>query len=230
MEEAKAGFEYKTNDNDEVVQVVRYLKGTLSDKAEKLALQFDAVNKKKKELEAKENALKEELKPFIADLFSAQDKVYTRVAETAKLLLQLSKESTKENFNKKSFLDKIYAEFPKLSKQFDALIKECTDIVDVSPSIKVTPKKENIKEGIGNTIKSVYDKVKEQVKKFVDGINVFLNDYDKKLAEWKKELGDNPNIGSDVKPDMKLDGSNEEPKKESVQESWYLRSANKYLF
>lgn len=176
---------------DKIDSVIVYLKGAKSKSATSLAKEFDAVNKAKKEILQQEAKLKEDLKGMTNELFSAKDAMMTRIMDTASVLITASKMSTRENFDKEKFFEKIYKEFPKLRTKFEEIKNECQILTDVDSNIKVT-----MKEGIGDTIKNTYAKVKAQVAKIVDNIKSYLTNYDSKLSAWKQELVNNVKVES----------------------------------
>lgn len=185
-------FDYNSvTKDDKVDKVIVVLKGSKSKKATALAKQFDEVNKKKKEIIGMENKLKEDMKQLASDLFNINDSVYTRVLETASVVITATKMSTRENFDSEKFLEKISKEFPKLVAKFNEIADECKKITNVDSNIKVT-----MKEGIGDSIKSVYNKLKAQITKIVDSIKSYLDNYDDKLNDWKQELVSNIKVES----------------------------------
>lgn len=185
-------FDYTSvKKDDKVDKVIVVLKGSKSKKATALAKQFDEVNNKKKEIIGMENKLKEDMKQLASDLFNINDSVYTRVLETASVVITATKMSTRENFDSEKFMEKISKEFPKLVVKFNEIADECKKITNVDSNIKVT-----MKEGIGDSIKSVYNKLKAQITKIVDSIKSYLDNYDDKLNDWKQELVSNIKVES----------------------------------
>lgn len=176
--------------SQKIEKVVVYLKGSKASVATKLAKEFEDIDLQMKKLAEQKSKVKEKIIPFVEDLFDIQDSVWTRVVDTAGVLLALSRASTRNNFDSKKFIEKIAKEFPNLKARFDEIAKECTNVINVASKVNVKIKN----EGVGDAIKVVFEKIQTQITNFVEKIKKFLLGYDKKLSGWKSEIISNIQI------------------------------------
>ncbi len=173
-----------SKDSVKIEKAIVYLKGSKAKTASKMAKELLEAKQARESAVVKEEALKDKIKPFAEELFDIQDSVWTRVIDTTEVIISLSKASSREGFNSDLFLEKIMKKFPKLKQQFLEIAEECKFVSDVSSRVNVKLKN----EGVGDIIKSTYDKIKLQVTKFIDKIKANLDDYDRMIFELKQGL------------------------------------------
>jgi len=187
-----SGGKTQPEGSEKISKVVVYLKGSKAQSAKKLATEFAEVSKQKAIIKKTEEDLKKKIQPFMEEFFEIEDSTWTRVVETAGVILTMSKASTTSKFNHEKFLERIGKEFPKLKEKFDAIAAEYVSISDRASTIKGDVKN----EGFGDAVKAFQAKIGAQVKKFVASIKSFLTSYDAKLDGWKRELISNVQIES----------------------------------
>ena len=117
-------------------------------------------------------------------LYDAKEATLTRVVETTDFITSLSKAYTRTGLDEEMFLQKLYKEFPNLKKRINTIYEECKTVIEVNGRIDVKLKTESLHD----TIKNVVDKLKTQIKKFVDKIYSYLDSYDRMLFELKQGL------------------------------------------
>jgi phage-related protein len=178
----------KPTENVEAIsKVIATLKQSTAGYATKLGKELEDLLRTKEEVDKKIEDMKADIRPFVAELFDAKDDVFTRVVETAKVVITLGRAETRAAFNKEKFLKSIATEFPQLVKRFDEISVECTNVSNISAKLSVGLKN----EGIGDAIKNLFNKVKNEVSKIVKGIKNYLVGYDRKLEEWNSIIEKN---------------------------------------
>lgn len=182
-----------TEDYDKIVKVIANLKSHNAGKTTKLAKEFETMLQQKKAIDTDLEKLKDKSREVFDELYSSSDLIWTRVLETAKVTISLSRDTVQKkiNFNAEMFIDKILAIAPELTAQIVLLQKECTSekvsnkksVVDVK--LKDQEKAESVQtESVHNFFKDAMKyvtKIKNQVMSWVKG-------YDKKLDTIEKQL------------------------------------------
>lgn len=179
MEEAK-------NKTKKVIAVLKAQKAGAANKTiekyEKIYFLMAKLEKLKKELDP-------EVKEYFSNYFDKEDEFFTRIIETNRLLIQLSKDSERKTFDIDVFLKKL--EESGLSEDIltniKTLINASYKISKVAPSLKSKPKdmkSEVINED--NLIQKIYTKIKSIVGNLLSKFNFTQKDINKKTIELFK--------------------------------------------
>ncbi len=163
---------------------VVFLKGSKAKTADKMAKELLEAKEMIRKWTALKGNVEEKYRPFMEDLYDAKEATLTRVVETTDFITSLSKAYTRTGLDEEMFLQKLYKEFPNLKKRINTICEECKTVIEVNGRIDVKLKTENLHD----TIKNVVDKLKTQIKKFVDKIYSYLDSYDRMLFELKQGL------------------------------------------
>jgi len=206
MEARDPRFEYKsfkkggrkeTSDKSEIDKVVVYLEKQKSTACSKLSDKFQVILEAQKVLDKQMEELKETARERVEDLFDATDEVYTRVADTASVLLTLSKKTFRNDvkFDKENFYKDLLAIVPELKVKIDELDKKYTEIktteVKSKLNVKLKDNESNVTvEGVVDTVKNIWNKVKESLSKFKSYIINWGKGYDKKLDDIQTKYFD----------------------------------------
>jgi len=179
---SKSGKE--TDDPEKITKVIAILKSSKAGATTRLAKEFEEILQKQKEIDEALDAIKAKGMEMMNDLFSAKDVLYTRVLETSKVTLTMSKETIRKDvkFDTEKFILKILAIVPDLSEKVEEFKKECTSIKE--SVVKSTIKPALKEEGFSDFIK----KIKNYITKIWDNINLWSKSYDKKLNNIKKQF------------------------------------------
>lgn len=214
-----------TEDMEKITKVIATLKPSTAGTATKLGNQLEAVLKQKEDIDAKLATLKENIRSFIGEVFNAEDEMWTRVVETAKVIMSMSKATTRANFNKDKFLQSISKEFPDFAKRFNDLVKECISISDVASKLDVELKTESV----GQVFKKMLGNLKSEIAKVVKNVKMFLTGYDRKLAHWKAELEKNTEKQEPIqeKPVEQVETEDKNERLELFKK--YINEANRWL-
>lgn len=161
-----------------VERVIVELKGNESGKMTKLAKRFQELED---EIEALENAKKKlsvEIKQNVTEMFDATDVVYTRVVETAKVSITLSKqEEAGKKINYEKVVQMLVTMVPELTAKVEQIKEACTTEVKArEPSLRV-----KVDEGF----KEIWLKIKSSAKAMLLKFNVWAKRYDAKLDDVK---------------------------------------------
>jgi hypothetical protein len=191
------GIEYRmvnksgkpTEDMTKVTKVIADLKSQKATAATKLALQFQKILEERKRLETEEENLKIKGRTTVADLFDAKDEILTRVAETASVVMQISKasERTDIKLDVDGLLNAIGELAPELIESIKALREKYTSETKtpVSPKFSVSLKSKTQKESMWDTI---WQKMKGAGKSFLSLISEWGKMYDSRLDAVKQQL------------------------------------------
>lgn len=126
-------------------QIVKCI-ATLKDRSwgvgpvKEIAAQLSSIKEKISALEVTEKELKNKVRTDIVDkYFTADEEVYTRVIVVSNILVQVSKESTRESFDKKGFFEQLYklGLTKDIIDQIEALRKQYTKESSVASSVTV---------------------------------------------------------------------------------------------
>ncbi|MCH8232406.1 MAG: hypothetical protein IIB82_07160, partial [Bacteroidetes bacterium] len=150
----------------EVSKVIANLTKQKSSAATKLATRYKQIDSAQKKITEQRNTLNLEMTEYVSSLFDAEDAIYTRVVDTASMILTLSKaqKGTKVSVNFEKILEEILKIVPELTSQVDSLLKKYTVIKEFEKKAALrTPKLKG--EG-------VLDKI---IKKFKDFMLKFRN-------------------------------------------------------
>ncbi len=180
LNEARSkGLTYSEKEVKGVVErVIVELKGNESGKMTKLVKRFQELED---EIEALENAKKKlsvEIKQNVTEMFDATDVVYTRVVETAKVSITLSKqEEAGKKINYEKVVQMLVTMVPELTAKVEQIKEACTTEVKArEPSLRV-----KVDEGF----KEIWSKIKSSAKAMLLKFNVWAKRYDAKLDDVK---------------------------------------------
>lgn len=150
----------------------------------KLSKGMDAYLKAKEEFENKKSKLKE----IIPALFDTADAACTRVVETAGVICTYSKETTRSNFDKNVFIEKMkevlslyVKEAEEVNKIIEASIEQSTKISNVASSVSVDLKEAQEQDGF---FTKLWKKVSSAWKRFTS----FITRKYEKVVELDKEI------------------------------------------
>jgi hypothetical protein len=149
----------------------------------KLAANLEAIEKKKEEIKALSEEVKQHAREDVADLFDAEDAVKTRVVDTVSFIFELSKDPKPTVSYKYA---EIFAELaqhltPELNLLLADIKKKYETITPKAPSLSlISKKKPDLSESIGGKMKQYFAKFKNFVMNWADG-------YDEKLNNLKKQ-------------------------------------------
>lgn len=165
-------FDYEETEKQVIVRLKSYNSQTYT----KLAQKVERIS----QLEAEVKQLKEEVKQHtrenIADLFSAEDAVKTRIVETVGLILQLSKDPEATRAPKyKEILETLSTQFtPELIAAMEALKESLVTVTQKAPGLKIKP----LDEG---QLGQFFSNIKSRI------LN-WANNYDQKLLMLKNSI------------------------------------------
>lgn len=183
---------YDVNDS----KVVATLRSYKSQSYTKLAQKIEEVEA----LEARATELKEEIKQegrnAIAELFSADDAIRTRVIETVSFIMKLTKDPAAATTVK---YEKVITELtvqltPELTTVLKALIEKYSTVQKAKPaalSYEMKPKSESVDLSEG-----MLDKIKALATKFMKAVTTWGSKYDAKLRNLEAMVGVQEAIGS----------------------------------
>lgn len=173
----------KGNDIDKIIATLSRSKSAEFTKLAKKIQEAKELSDKVKKLEAE---IKGEAKEAIASLFNVEDEVYTRVVETAKFSLKLSKIPE-----------------PTVTVKYASVIKELrnhlsSDLINIldnleykfrsvtqkSPTLSFSPKTESMSEDPSN----FFDKLKDYSDRYANAVNKVLLNFDSKLDDLENEV------------------------------------------
>lgn len=169
-------------------KVVATLKSYKSQSYTKLAQKIEEIE----ELDARIDALKEEVKQegrdAIADLFSAEDTVRTRVIDTVSFVMQITKDPAPAKTVKYAKVIEELATHltPELKAVMESLVKKYETTQEAKPAAlkyNSKPKTESV-----DLTEGVWDKVRAVLAKFKDFILGWANKYDAKLDALKAQV------------------------------------------
>lgn len=174
----------ETQDKESVTKVIATLKSYTAGKTTKLANEFEEMLRQKQKIDASLEELKDKSRDLFNDLFDAEDALWTRVLETSKVTLTLSKETVRKtiNFNHEKFIDMILKLTPELSKEIQKFATECVEVKETK--VKSTVKPELKEEGFHD----ILSKIKTYVTKIKNNVSNWVKSYDNKLDLVKKDL------------------------------------------
>lgn len=143
----------------------------LSGKYTKLANNLQRIDQLTEELKSLQAEVKDQQREQVAELFDAEDAVFTRVVETKSVIFTLSKDpKATEAPQYKKILEEFETMLtPELVKVLHALKKQHVTITQKAPSLKYTMKSEAIGEDTGG------------VAELVAKVNRWLPKFDQKL-------------------------------------------------
>ena len=149
----------------------------------KLAQKVLRMEELEKEIKQLRSEVKEDVRIYVADLFEAEDNVRTRVVDTIKFILTLSKNPKEtETVQYAKVLKELEKHLtPNLLHMLMNIKAQFTSIVQKSPSLKIASKDESINEGVS-------DNLKAYTRKFLQFIQNWGEKYDRKLSALMSQV------------------------------------------
>lgn len=175
----------------ELEKIIISLKKSESGKMTKIVKRYVEVYDQLKELEEIQSKLSGNIIDFVHGSIKEEEKFYTKIVQTAKVALTVSKETEpkvtkQEKIDYDAVLSKISEVFPEIKKQLNELINEHTKIVEsVSGGRKASISISNIKieEGVKDSLlgifdycKKIFEKLKESLKRTNESIDSTLSE------------------------------------------------------
>jgi hypothetical protein len=165
-------------------KVVATLKSYDSQSYTKLAQKIERIS----ELEKEAKALKEEVKQLgrekVADLFSADDVVRTRIVETCSFIFTLTKNpKATETYSYAKILGELESSLtPELIKVMESLKEKYKSVTNKEPALSIKPvaTEESLNEGF-------WDELKAKFAKFAAAVSNWAGKYDSKLDSLKAQ-------------------------------------------
>jgi hypothetical protein len=184
-------------------KVIVELNGSESATATKLARRYTALSTALEKMEAVKKELNAQLTGIAEGLFDdVEDIVRTRVVATASFTLTLGKVDTNPKAKSEVNYEKVYKALielidDELKPKVDEIIKENTktwtpEIRKAALRVKEIDESLSLAESfsaIKNSLKSVVEGIKKQVRQMVSSLKVWGRSYDRKLVALQKEAG-----------------------------------------
>ena len=181
---------YKAHESGgKISKVVANLQSYESGRYTKLGRNLLRIERIETRIKQLKEEVKSDTKELVADLFHASDAAHTRVVDTVGFTFTLSKDPNPAETKKYAkILEELQEHLtPELLKVLKQIESKYTTFVQKSPSLKAVDKKdqpteESINEGIGDKLKSFFNK-------FLNAIKNWANNYDAKLDALKAQAG-----------------------------------------
>lgn len=194
----------KTKKDSTVDRVVAKLKGTPSGILTRIASQFAAIKKAEEDITKLKNAMKPQIKGLAAEMFDDADRIYTRVVETLKFVITLSKQidtpaGQRENVDYEQIFLELLDMLPELKDELVTLKHKFTTIIPIpakTPSAKLSVKhrddvkppidQKHIKQESFRYVKR--DVTEQEAAEEFDSLDRRLVDWDQRFAALKKKF------------------------------------------
>lgn len=172
-------IEYQEKTKEVIAKLVSHTSG----KYTKIAKTLQKIELLTDELSRLKEEIKQATREDVAVLFDAEDSVKTRVVETLRFTLVLSKDpAPSETVQYAKVLKELENDLtPELYDKLQTIKKQYTTIVTKAPSLRY--KDRTVTEGVGDTVASWARAIGKKLKDFID---VWGKQYDKKLDNLKK--------------------------------------------
>lgn len=191
----------KKSEPDIIDSVVAYLTGGESGAYTKLAKRFKDLKDAEAQIKTQMDALNADLKASVDDLFPEADDIFTRVVDTASLIIKVGKaEKAHEisRFDADGYIKEIEEMFPDLAESFKTVREKFTTVQEIaakSPKL-LTPKLKDKKDDkIKKTTKTetvIYEGFGERFSHYLqavaDKVGKLLGNWDKKYADISARL------------------------------------------
>jgi hypothetical protein len=186
-----------------VTKVVANLSSFMSGKYTRLAKNISRMQQIAQETLELEQAIKQEGREAIADLFAAEDAAYTRVVETVSFTLQITKDpKPAETVQYAKVLDELQSHLtPELLQVLESIKAKFSKINDPKPAALTYEPKESVSPV---SEAPIFDRLAGFFKKYLARIQSWGQSYDAKLARLKASVGLHENRSSvmeSVSPD-----------------------------
>jgi hypothetical protein len=181
-----------TTDNQEkITKIVATLKSYDSQRYTKLGRNLLRIQELENEIKSLKDEIKGEDKELIADLFDAEDRIYTREVDTVGFLFKLTKDpKSTETYKYKEILDELQARFtPELVAIYEQLKAKFKTVTQKSPGLSATDKA--VPQESVDLNEGLWDKIKVYLSKFKDLVFKWASSYDKRLNALKASAGIN---------------------------------------
>ena len=204
-ENRKPGLSYSESKIKNAIDKVSVeLKGSRGANFTRLASIYKKIDLEAKEIEEKRKNLNEILKKRSSELFDETDKLYTRVVETSKLTIMLTKESENEEVTEKINYKEILLELTGVLSEIEKALDEAgkkVDLLDklneiqkkhteVKTIIKKTPTrlKVDLTESYLDNFKYYFRKSQRVIDNFVNKLKLKNDEFDYKLRDLDYDI------------------------------------------
>lgn len=157
----------------------------------KLAEQYKEISDLLDQLKKKKDQLSDDIKLRVDDMFDAEDILYTRVVETAKVTATVSKATTytRKYFDEEGFMTELLDMVPELANEITMLKEQYTRISEEerSPSLRIKIKEDD-KEANKSVFRNFYRKVRDLAARVRNRIANWAARYDSRLNNLKSRL------------------------------------------
>lgn len=177
----------------QITKVIANLQAAPSARYTKLGRNLMAIERYSARVAELKEAVKQDTRELIADLFNAEDAARTRVVETVSFAFQLTKDpKATETIQYKKVLDELEAHLtPELIGVLRALEGKYKTVTQKAPALSYTdkrPKEESVTEGSVALEEGFADKLKSYLHKFLGWVQSWGKKYDAKLAKLKASI------------------------------------------
>lgn len=179
--------DYEISRDPKAGKAIANLRGKDSEKYTKLANRIQELQKLEDEIKTIKKEIKSDTKDLIADLFTAEDIIYTRVVETVSVIFTMSKdpEPTKSVSYAKVLNDLTEFLTPELKEKLEELKSAYTSTSSREPSLRVDRKVEFVDTASQQILNYAYT--------FKQNILAWAQQYDRKLNQIKGQLMEDRN-------------------------------------
>jgi hypothetical protein len=179
-----------------ITKVIAELDAKQSKEFDKLAKEYKRVDVELKETQLERDRLNGDVKEKLLGLFDLEDKVYTRVIDTTKLVATLSRDSEPaEHFDIEGFISELTPLVAELGVSIQAIRSKYTTTnkagrapalkVDLKQPIKTNRKSRKVKESLSTSIEKA---IEIMVSKFIHYFNRKMNRFDDKLYNLAEKI------------------------------------------
>jgi len=186
----------KKSEPDVIDSVIAYLSGGESGAYTKLAKRFKDIKDAEAQLIENKNKLNAELKENVDNLFPEADDIFTRVVDTASLVIKIGKAEKAhqiDRFDAEGYIKEIEKMFPELTESFKTVREKFTTVQEIaakSPKL-LTPKlKDKGDDKIKKTTKTetvIYEGIGERFSQYLQAV---ANKIGRLLSNWDKKYAD----------------------------------------
>lgn len=178
----------------EITKVVARLRGNESRSFTQAARHYERIQRHEEKLKAMRDKLNSEMKDRMAEIFTAEEAVLTRVMETASLTMTLSAQKPSSKVNHEKVLEDLLALAPELESKVAELVEKHTKVT--TPAARLgKPKTKLVKDSVEPehineaSLGEFWEKVKAFGKKVLANTMSWARSYDAKLDSIKQRAG-----------------------------------------
>lgn len=177
----------------EITKVIANLEAAPSGRYTKLGRNMMAIQRYSDRINELKEAVKQDTRELVADLFNAEDAARTRVVETVSFTFQLTKDpKATETVQYKKVLDELQSHLtPELIAVMRTLEEKYKTVTQKAPALSYQdkrPKEESISEGSEELTEGLADKLKAFASKFFGWVQSWGKKYDAKLEALKTSI------------------------------------------